>query len=315
MGKGTNHASDWKMTTLKVAIDARRLYVHSVKIMGNEKVFKPSNDFRGATLLTIHETLLDVYIKTWEANRINVAKNPSLANERLTLQRFALASCHNGFYGLSCDVRHYYDTMRHDVTNDMFAKTCDEWTARRVSETLDGQYRGEKGYNPGSQMVQIAGISYLNGIDHYIKERLKTKMYVRYMDDFHLIGESEPELREKLAKIGENLSEIGMELHPDKTSIHTASSGVGFLGYNYKITESGKVLVFRDRRRVKEVRRRMTRLAAKIRRGNAPMSALGESYRCVRSALAKGNSKRLLRRMDDFYKNLEKEIDNGADNS
>lgn len=93
MGKGTKHASDWKMTTLKVAIDARRLYVHSVKIMGNEKVFKPSNDFRGATLMTIHENLLDVYVKVWEANRINVAKNPALAGERLALQRFALQSC------------------------------------------------------------------------------------------------------------------------------------------------------------------------------------------------------------------------------
>ena len=93
MGKGTKHAADWKMTTLKVAIDARRLYCHSVKIMSNEKVFKPSNDFRGATLITIHETLLDIYVKVWEANRINVSKSPELASERLALQRFAVSGC------------------------------------------------------------------------------------------------------------------------------------------------------------------------------------------------------------------------------
>lgn len=94
MGKGTRHASDWKPTTLKVAVDARRLYCHSVKIMSNEKVFKPSNDFRGCTLITVHELLLDVYIKTWEANRINAVRHPEEAEDRLALQRAAMADCH-----------------------------------------------------------------------------------------------------------------------------------------------------------------------------------------------------------------------------
>lgn len=94
MGKGTKHASDWKPTTLKVAIDAKRLYCHSVKIMANEKVFKPSNDFRGATLINIHESLLDLFIKTWEANRINVARQPECINERLALQQMAISNCH-----------------------------------------------------------------------------------------------------------------------------------------------------------------------------------------------------------------------------
>lgn len=221
----------------------------------------------------------------------------------------------NGFYVLSCDVRHYYDTMRHDVTNAMFAKKCDGWTSKRVAETLDKQYLGECGYNPGSQMVQIAGISYLNGIDHFIKERLRVKLYVRYMDDFHIIGKDDKELVEKRCAIESEMAKIGMELHPAKTAIRPASVGVTFLGYTYRVTESGKVLMFRDRKRVKEVRRRMVRLANRIKRGDTHRSALAESYQCVRSALAKGNSARLLRRMDSFYRNLEREIENGNDDS
>lgn len=60
MGKGTEHKKDWKPTTLQVVIDAKRLYYHSTKIMSNEKVFNPKNDFRGSTLIRIHELLLDV---------------------------------------------------------------------------------------------------------------------------------------------------------------------------------------------------------------------------------------------------------------
>lgn len=90
MGKGTKHKADWKETTLQVVIDAKRVYCHSVKIMGNEKVFNPKNDFHNTTLIRITELLLDVYSKTWEANRINVAKEPELADERLALQRHAI---------------------------------------------------------------------------------------------------------------------------------------------------------------------------------------------------------------------------------
>lgn len=94
MGKGTKHAREWKETTLQVVIDAKRLYTHSVKIMGNEKVFRPANDFRNETLMRIHGEILDVYMKTWDANRINCVKDPSRTSERLALQRFAIASCH-----------------------------------------------------------------------------------------------------------------------------------------------------------------------------------------------------------------------------
>lgn len=216
----------------------------------------------------------------------------------------------NDFHILTCDVKGYYDSMRHDVTNAMFRRGCDEWTAGRVVETLDRQYAGSNGYNPGSQMVQIAGISYLSGVDHFIKERLRAKMYVRYMDDFHIVERDAATLARYREEIAAKMTEIGMTLHPDKTMIVPAAKGVTFLGFHYCVTESGKVLKFRDRKRVKEIRRRMVRLSHRIERGETRREALAESYQCVRSMLVKGNSARLLRRMDAFYKNLEMEIDN-----
>lgn len=93
MGKGTKHVRDWAETTLQVIIDARALYIHSVKIMENERVFPPANDFRGETLRQIHRDLMNVYLSAWDANRINVPKNPEFAEERLSLQRSAIASC------------------------------------------------------------------------------------------------------------------------------------------------------------------------------------------------------------------------------
>lgn len=93
MGKGIKHKCDWKETTLQVVIDARRLYIHTVKIMGNRKNFSPQNDYNDSTLIAIQELLLDTYQKLWLANRINVKREPEMLNERVELQKWSIINC------------------------------------------------------------------------------------------------------------------------------------------------------------------------------------------------------------------------------
>ena len=42
----------------------------------------------------------------------------------------------------------------------------------------------------GSMTSQVLAIFYLNDLDHFIKEELKIKGYIRYQDDFLLFSES-----------------------------------------------------------------------------------------------------------------------------
>ena len=215
----------------------------------------------------------------------------------------------SNFYILSCDIEGYYDNMVHAVTDEMFKNALDPWTFSWVKRTLDRQYKGEKGYNPGSQMVQIAGISYLNGMDHYIKEVLRVKLYVRYMDDFHIIASSVEELMEIRSNVETYLQTIGLHLHPKKTAVHSAKEGFVFLGFWFHMADSGKVLMFRNPKRVKEVKRRLRRLTNKIIRGEiCTPKDLDISYECVRACIAKGNSKKLMRAMDLHYLTLFWEI-------
>lgn len=214
----------------------------------------------------------------------------------------------NDFRILSCDVEHYYDNMVHAVTDRLFAKYCDPWTAKIASATLAHQYKGDRGYNPGSQMVQIAGISYLNQLDHTIKERFGIKLYIRYMDDFHAIVRSESEAEQLKLKISGVLEDVGLKLHPEKTVIRKAEDGVLFLGYLFKVLKSGKVLMLRDPKRVKENRRKLRRLAKKVIKGEREIDDFEKSYECIRACIAKGNSNRLLHNMDDFVNSLKEEI-------
>lgn len=111
-----------------------------------------------------------------------------------------------------------------------------------VRDILRMQYKGEKGYDAGSQLIQIAGISVLDKMDHMIKERLHTKYYMRYMDDFLLIHSNYDYLQDCLEKITDYLKTIGFNINTSKTKIISLRDGVDWLGYHYRLTDTGKVV-------------------------------------------------------------------------
>lgn len=211
----------------------------------------------------------------------------------------------NRFRILSGDIKGYYDNMVHSVTERLVAEHTDPWTAAQVTRTLRHQYLGDKGYNPGSQMVQIAGISYLDPFDHYVKETLHRRFYVRYMDDWHVFGAPDEDMSALRSALADKLGEVGLRLHPDKTRVRLAEDGVVFLGYLFRVTDTGKVLRFRAPKRVKEVKRRLRRLMRVVRRGDAEEKDFDTSFECVLACIRKGNSRRLVRAMIDFANALK----------
>lgn len=96
----------------------------------------------------------------------------------------------------------------------------------------------------------------------------------------------------------------GMELHPTKTKIVRLKDGFRFLGFIYRLTPAGKVVMTVDPQNVKAERKRLFRLAQLIKAGEKPASALYEQYGSWKAHAAKGNSKKLLQRMDQYVKSL-----------
>lgn len=206
-------------------------------------------------------------------------------------------------YVLKIDIRKYYDSMQHEMVKGVFREKLPENIYRRAAAVLDG-FPGEKGFNPGSQIIQIAGISVLNRIDHYIKERLRVRHYMRYMDDMVLIGSDREELRKWLAEIRAKLEEIGFEAHPEKTKITRLRAGVMWLGFQYRLTGTGKVVMTLDPDRVNAARRKYYRLAQKCRRGEISREKVDQSYQCWRNHASKGDCGKMIRNMDSYYREL-----------
>ena len=211
-----------------------------------------------------------------------------------------------------CDVHAYYPSMRHDVAEKVLRKGLDEKSYQRCRSVLESQYAGDTGYNPGSQMVQIIGISMLNEIDHYIKERLHIHAYLRYMDDAILVHPDRAYLEHCINQIGEMLGEIGLEFNRGKTKIIKVTEKFLFLGFYYRLTDTGKVLMSLNPERTKKERRKLRRMAAKYRRGEMSRDTIYQSYAGWRELASRGNNTKMIMRMDAYLKNLM-EVDNGAE--
>ena len=79
---------------------------------------------------------------------------------------------------------------------------------------------------------QLFANIYLNELDQYVKHGLKTKYYLRYCDDFVILGHEPQHLLELAYKIGEFLEEhLALNLHPNKVILRKYRQGIDFLGY------------------------------------------------------------------------------------
>ena len=194
--------------------------------------------------------------------------------------------------------------MRHDVAEATLEKYLKPEIAEMATEILRQQYDGKVGYFPGSQLVQLLGISVLNPLDHYVKEKLRIKGYIRYMDDFLLIHEDKEYLEYCKAQIAKGLKARGYELHPKKTKIFPIAESFKFLGFYFTLTKTGKILIKIDPKNVKMERKRLRRLVNLAKKGKIAREKVDECYRSWRNHASKGNSRTLLRRMDEFYRDL-----------
>ena len=151
-------------------------------------------------------------------------------------------------------------------------------------------YPQGKGLPIGNMTSQLLAIYFLNDLDHYIKERLHCKYYIRYMDDFVIFDPNKERLKVLKKEIEEKLKEFKLELNK-KTNIYDLNHGFGFLGYHFFL--KGKKLIIKINSQTK---RRIKKKMRKLKNINAP------NYNQVKASymgyLKVAHSKNLLKKMD-----------------
>ena len=240
-------------------------------------------------------------------------KGTEAARERLRefLQRYYRKHGITG-YILKIDIKGYYPNMDHAFVADMFEDYMDADTYKMAMGVL-GHLPGEVGYNPGSQIVQIVGITALDRLDHYIKERLRIKYYIRYMDDMIILHPDKEYLLYCLEQIKIILATQKMQAHPDKTFIQKVNEPVLFLGFFYRLTQTGKVVILVDPKKIKHEKKKIYRMFALVKKGKLTIYDVDRHFKAYKASVRYGCSRNLLCRLNRWYAALRKGYANGID--
>jgi hypothetical protein len=164
-----------------------------------------------------------------------------------------LAHCHRiwgEYYIIKMDVTKYFKNIDKKILVKILQRKIKDEKVLWLTNEILASNEKEKGLPIGNYTSQSFANIYLNELDQFVKNELKLKYYVRYMDDFVIAVKTKEEARDKLTLVREFLQrELKLELN-NKTQIFKNKQGVNFCGY--KINENRMKVRDRGKRKLKD---------------------------------------------------------------
>ena len=153
-------------------------------------------------------------------------------------------------------------------------------------------YEKGKGVPIGNMSSQFIAILYLNELDHFIKEKLKIKYYIRYMDDGIILHEDKEYLKYCLKEIKKVIDKYKLELN-SKTQIINIKQGFDFLGFKYYI-KNNKVIMKVKKQTKKRFKRKMKKLYLLLDNNKIDITVLNQVKSSYLGHLSYGNTNNLI---------------------
>ena len=219
------------------------------------------------------------------------------------LDRFIHFSRNRRFV-LQCDLQKYFPSIDHDILKAVIRRKikCKNtlWLIDSIIDNSNEQppavfhFPGDDLLSPidrrrglpiGNLTSQFFANWYLNPFDHFVKNTLRVKNYVRYVDDFALFSDSREFLQDARQAIEENLATLRLKIHPVKSQLFETRHGANFLGF--------RVLPDRIRVRTENLRRarqRLRRLHAEYAIGKLSLKELTQSLQGWEAHLKHGDT-------------------------
>ena len=136
------------------------------------------------------------------------------------------------YYILKGDISKFFNSIDKNILFKLVARRIKDKAFLECTKSILFDGTPKKGIPIGNYTSQFFANIYLNELDHFIKEKLKIKYYVRYMDDFILLLDSKEDAILTLEKIRKFLNKnLELDLNK-KTNYFKAKQGVTFLGYH-----------------------------------------------------------------------------------
>ncbi len=153
-------------------------------------------------------------------------------------------------YALKIDIASYFASIDHSILKIQLRRVIkDKSVLNLLDVIIDGSPRPDqppdyfagddlltplqrrRGIPIGNLTSQFFANFYLNGLDHFIKQKLKCRAYLRYVDDLVLLADNKPLLWTWRQAIDDYLAGLRLRLHPRKCHLTPVHCGLDVLGY------------------------------------------------------------------------------------
>jgi RNA-directed DNA polymerase len=161
----------------------------------------------------------------------------------------------NTKYCLKMDVKKFYPSIKSDQLKKTFRKKIKDEKCLWLIDTIIGN---EDGQPIGFYTSQWFANFFLQDMDHFIKETLGVKCYIRYVDDLVLLGPNKKKLHAARKEVESFLARIGLTLKSTWQVWPIKKRDIDFLGIRFYRTKTTlrKRNALRIRRRVRRIRRK-----------------------------------------------------------
>ena len=144
----------------------------------------------------------------------------------------------SGFHYYKADIRKYFDSVDHNVLLGLVRRKIKDGKVLELVERIirnNDVSRGlahGKGLPVGNLTSQFFANVYLNPLDHFVKDQMGVKCYVRYMDDMVVFADSKAYLKGVMQELRMFLhDELKLSLNPRSTFLNSRRNGLPFLGF------------------------------------------------------------------------------------
>lgn len=162
------------------------------------------------------------------------------------------------YYILKCDVKKFFYSIDKRILFDIMKKYISDKHLLDFTKLIIFDETDNIGIPIGNYTSQFFANIYLNELDQYVKNVLKVKYYVRYMDDFVCLAQSKEEAKYLKNHIELFLNEKLNLSFNEKSRYYPNKMGVDFCGY--RIFETHRLLRVNSKRKIKRMIKGWNRL-------------------------------------------------------
>ena len=181
-------------------------------------------------------------------------------------------------YCLKFDIKKFYPSINKSILKSLLRTKFKDRDLLELLDLIIDSYPHERGLPIGSYLSQFLANFYLSKFDHWLKEDLRLRYVVRYMDDICIYSDNKPHLHEVLAKIKDYLeNKLDLRLKENYQIFPTRVRGVDFVGYRFfgDFTLLRKSILKNMKRKFRAIDKRMPRVANSDHHRNSFYSYLG----------------------------------------